>query len=176
MAASAPAMAQKGVPPTTVIVGGHGMLSDHELIENMAQSADNHVFMELLRASGLIDVLRQKGPFTVFVPTDEAFSQLPPGLLEGLRKPENKPKLVALLSVHIVPEIYSSTRLRLLLRGAKGQVDLDTYNGGKLTIGTNGPSNLVLRNATGIAADITLYDVKQANGVVFIIDRVFVPG
>ena len=53
---------------------------------------------------------------------------------------------------------------------------METLGGGKLLIGTNGPSNIVLRNATGIAADIAIYDVKDANGVVFVIDRVVQPG
>ena len=173
--AASPVQAQKGVPPTVVFVGGYGMVSDRDLVENLSQSNDTRVFMDLLHSSGLIDSLRQKGPFTVFVPTDEAFSKLPAGMIDSLRRPENKPKLFALLSEHVVPEIYSSSRLRLLLRG-KGQVELDTLNGGKLGIGMNGPSNLVLRNASGVAASITLYDVKQANGVIFIIDRVVLPG
>lgn len=174
--AAQPAMAQKGVPPTTVTVGGYGMASDRDMVENLSGSTDNRVFMDLLRGSGLVDMLRQNGPFTVFVPTDEAFLALPAGTLDALRKPEGKPRLVSMLSSYVVPGVFSSARLRLLLRGSKGQVELDTLNGGKVVIGTNGPSNMVLRNATGIAADITLYDVKQANGVVFIIDRVAAPG
>ncbi len=171
-----PVLAQKGVPPTTVTVGGYGMVSDRDMVENLSGSTDNRVFMDLLRASGLVDVLRQGGPFTVFVPTDEAFHALPAGALDALSKPEGKARLVALVSNYIVPGVFSSARLRLLLRGSKGQAELDTLNGGKLIIGTNGPSNLVLRSANGIAADITLYDVKQANGVVFIIDRVATAG
>lgn len=171
-----PALAQKGVPPTVVVVGGYGMVSDRNMIENLSQSADNHVFMDLLRASGMTDALRQNGPFTVFVPTDEAFAALPAGTLDALRKPESKARLTSLMSDYVVPGIFSSARLRLLLRHSKEQVELDTLNGGKIVIGSNGPSNLVVRNAGGIAADITLYDVKQGNGVVFIIDRVALPG
>lgn len=170
-----PALAQKGVPPTVVVVGGYGMVSDRNMIENLSQSADNHVFMDLLRASDMTDALRQDGPFTVFVPTDEAFAALPAGTLDALRKPEGKARLTSLMSNYVVPGIFSSARLRLLLR-SKEQVELDTLNGGKIVIGSNGPSNLVVRNAGGIAADITLYDVKQGNGVVFIIDRVALPG
>ena len=171
-----PASAQKGVPPTTVIVGAHAMESDRDIVENLSQSNDNHVFMDLLQASGMLEALRQKGPFTVFAPTDEAFAALPEGFVETLHRQENRQKLVALLSAHIVPDIYSSARLRFALRVGKGQAELETLSGGKLVIGTNGPSNLVLRNATGISADITIYDVKQVNGVVFVIDRVVQPG
>ena len=108
-----PTWAQKGVPPTTVVVGGHAMVSDRDIVENLSQSSDNHVFMDLLEASGLADTLRQKGPFTVFAPTDEAFAALPEGFLDTLRREENRAKLVALISAHIVPDIFSSARLRL---------------------------------------------------------------
>ena len=56
-----------------------------------------------LQAAGLVDTLKGKGPFTVFAPTDEAFAKLPAGTLEELLKPENKAKLTAILTYHVVP-------------------------------------------------------------------------
>ena len=174
--AAAPAAAQKGMAPTTVIIGGAPMVSDRDIIENLSRSADQRIFVSLLQAAGLTDALRQRGVFTIFAPTDAAFNALPAGQLDALRRPENKGDLLKLLQSHIIPGDYSSARLRFLLRTNKGQVDLVDVGEGKVTVTTNGPSNLVLKDAKGIMTDIILYDARQANGVVFVIDRVLAPG
>ncbi len=171
-----PAFAQKGVPATTVLVDGHAMASDHDIVDNMSQAPEHTVFVGLLRTAGMLDALQSHGPFTVFAPTNAAFAALPPGTLDALRRPESKANLVALLSEHILPGTFSSARLRYLLRTSKGQVDLDTVGEGKLTVTLNGPSNLVIKDPKGTVADIVIYDVKQANGVVFVTDRVLQPG
>ncbi len=170
-----PALAQRGFPPTTVIVGGQPMVSDRELPENLAASADHRVLFGLLGSSGLLEQLRGRGPFTLFAPTDAAFAALPPGELEQLQLPEHRPALRALLALHIVPGNFSSKRLLLLLRGVKGGVELETLGGAQLALGTNGPSNITVRDPKGDIADIVLYDAKQANGVLFVIDRVLQP-
>ncbi len=170
------ALAQKGVAPSSVTVGGHSMASDRDLAENLAQSADHTTFVALLRAAGMTETLQGHGPFTVFAPANAAFAALAPGVLDALRRPENKERLVALLSMQVVPGNYSSTRLHFLLRGGKGRTELDTISEGKLEVTTNGPSNLVVKDPKGDAAAITLYDAKQANGVLFVTDRVLLPG
>lgn len=171
-----PASAQKGVPATSVIVGGQPMASDHDIMDNLSHSADHTVLYGLLVAAGLADPLRSHGPFTLFAPTNAAFGSLPPGTLDSLRRPENRNNLIALLSMHILPGNYSTSRLRYMLRSTRGQVDLDTVSEGKLTLSTNGPANLTLRDPKGEVAAIVLYDAKQANGVLFVIDRVLLPG
>ncbi len=174
--ATMPALAQKGVPPTTVTVGGHPMASDQDLMANLALSEDHTVLMGLLHAAGMVDGLRGHGPFTLFAPTNAAFAALPPGMLDSLRRPEAKSGLVALLSAQILPGNFSSARLHYMLRSNKGPVDLDTVNDGKLTVFLNGPANLAIRDGKGNSAAVTLYDVKQANGVLFVTDRVLQPG
>jgi uncharacterized surface protein with fasciclin (FAS1) repeats len=174
--ATGPVLAQKGVAPTTVTVGGAPMVSDRDIMENLSRSADHEVFVGLLRDAGLADSLRHRNIFTIFAPTDAAFAALPPGQLDSLKKPENKSALVRLLQAHIVPGDYSSARLRYLMRSGKGQAELEDAAQGKLTVTTNGPSNIVLRDGKGATADIILYDAKQSNGVVFVIDRVLQPG
>ena len=171
-----PAMAQKGVPPSSVIVGGQPMVSDHDIMDNLSHSADHTTFFGLLQLAGMADPLRGHGPFTVFAPTNAAFAALPPGMLDALRRPDNKNTLAALLSLQIVSGNYSSARLHYLLRSGKGQAELDTVGEGKLTMLTNGPTNMVVRDPKGDLASITLYDAKQANGVLFVTDRVLLPG
>ncbi len=171
-----PALAQKGVAPTTVIVGGHPMASDRDIMENLQQSSDHTVLVGLLRQAGLAEALAAHGPFTLFAPTNAAFAALPTGMLERLSKPENKAALVALLSTQIVPGNFSAARLHLLLRSGKGQAQLDTADNGTLTVLANGPINLMVRDARDGVANVTVYDAKQANGVVFVTDRVLQPG
>ena len=171
-----PALAQKGVPPTSVLVGGQPMVSDRDIIDNLSHSADHTVLLGLLQSAGMADALRGHGPFTIFAPTNAAFAALPPGMLDSLRKPENRNNLVAVLSMQILAGNFSSTRLHYILRSNKGQVELDTVGEGKLTVTTNGPTNLVLHDAKGSLAAIVLYDAKQANGVLFVTDRVLLPG
>jgi uncharacterized surface protein with fasciclin (FAS1) repeats len=174
--AARPVLAQKGVAPTTVTVGGAPMVSDRDIMENLSRSADHVVFVALLHETGLADALRQRNVFTVFAPTDAAFAALPPGQLETLKKPENKAALLRLLQAHIISGDYSSARLRFMMRSGKGQAELEDIAQGKLVVTTNGPSNIVLRDAKGTMTDIILYDVKQSNGVIFVIDRVLQPG
>ena len=81
-----------------------------------------------LQAAGLVDTLKGQGPFTVFAPTDEAFAKLPAGTLEDLLKPENKEKLVAILTYHVVPGEVLATQVTKM-NSAK------TVNGQSLTIG-----------------------------------------
>ena len=170
-----PALAQKGVAATAVIVGGHPMMSDRDIMENLSQSADHTVLVSLLKQAGLAEGLAGHGPFTLFAPTNAAFAALPPGLLDSLSEPEHKASLVALLSMQIVPGNYSSARLHLLLRTGKGQTALDTASEGSLIVVANGPLNLMVRDPKGDTANVILYDAKQANGVVFVTDRVMQP-
>ena len=176
LAPSLPVLAQKGVPATSVIVGGQPMVSDRDIMDNLSRSADHTVFLGLLQLAGMSEALRGHGPFTVMAPTNAAFAALPAGMLDSLRRPENRNNLVALLSTQILSGIFSSNRLHYLLRSMKGQVELDTVGEGKLTVITNGPTNLAVRDARGGVASILLYDVKQANGVLFVTDRVLAPG
>lgn len=158
------------------MVGGHAMTSDHDLLDNLALSDDHTVLMGLLRAAGMVDSLRGHGPFTLFAPTNAAFAALPPGMLDNLRRPEAKSSLVALLQMQVVQGNFSLARLHFLLRAGKGSAELQTVSDAALTVLLNGPANLMVRDPKGNTADLTLYDVKQANGVLFVTDRVLQPG
>ena len=152
------------------------MVSDRDIVDNLSRSADHTVFFGLLQLAGMWDALQKHGPFTVFAPTDAAFAALPVGMLETLRRPDHKAELVALLSLEIVVGNYSSARLRYMMRAGKGQVELETVGGAKVVVATNGPVNLLLRDPGGGTASVILYDAKQSNGVLFVTDRVLLPG
>ncbi len=114
------------------------------------------------RESGLVDTLKGPGPFTVFAPTDAAFAKLPAGTVEDLLKPENRSKLVAILTYHVVPGMVMAKDV-VKLHEAK------TVNGQELTVKT-GMGSVMVDNAKVVKADILC-----TNGAIHVIDTVILP-
>src|SRR5215216_3295371 len=85
-----------------VMVGGAPMLASKDIIDNAVNSKDHTTLVAAVKAAGLVDTLKGKGPFTVFAPVDAAFTALPAGTVDGLLKPENKPQLSKVLTYHVV--------------------------------------------------------------------------
>jgi len=113
-----------------------------------------------VQAAGLVQTLKGDGPFTVFAPTNDAFNNLPPGVLDALLRPENKDLLTKVLLYHVVPGRVTSNALRT------GSVE--TLNGG---VAVNvSPERVVINNASVVQAD-----VPASNGVVHAINRVLIP-
>lgn len=115
-----------------------------------------------LQAAGLVDTLRGEGPFTVFAPTDAAFAALPAGTLDSLLEPENRDRLVAILTYHVVPGRYPAARVA-------GLDQATTVQGGRVDIAASGDS-VTVGGARVVAAD-----VAASNGVIHVIDKVLVP-
>jgi len=115
-----------------------------------------------VQAAGLVDTLKGEGPFTVFAPTDEAFAKLPAGTVDDLLKPENREKLAAILTYHVVPgkimsgDITGKTTAVTSVQG--GSLDVDATSGVKVN------------DATVVTADI-----EADNGVIHVIDTVLLP-
>ena len=115
-----------------------------------------------LQAADLIGTLKGAGPFTVFAPTDEAFKKLPAGTVEELLKPENKAKLAAILTYHVVSGKVTKKQVATL-KSAK------TVNGGEVMIDVR---------AAGVkvgAANVVKTDIMCTNGVIHVIDTVLLP-
>jgi len=134
-----------------------------EDIVGLALGNDNlSTLVAAVKAGGLVETLQGNGPFTVFAPTDEAFAALPKGTLEMLLKPENKDKLIAVLTYHVVSGEVMSTDLS---NGQKAK----TVQGENVDVSIKGGA-VKISGAKVIAAD-----VKAKNGVVHVIDRVILP-
>src|SRR5476651_2780253 len=93
------------------IVGGSPMSPKKDIIDNAVHSADHTTLVAAVKAAGLVDTLKGKGPFTVFAPTNEAFAALPAGTVDNLVKPENKPTLTKVLTYHVVAGKMDSAAL-----------------------------------------------------------------
>jgi uncharacterized surface protein with fasciclin (FAS1) repeats len=161
--------------PGTVVVGGMAMYPSKSIVANAVNSSDHTTLVAAVKAAGLVGALMGPGPFTVFAPTNEAFSDLPAGTVDTLLKPENKATLTKILTYHVVPGDYNTTKLRALILAGGGQTELKTLEGGTLTFMMNGSSNIMVVDEKGDKADITVADVTQSNGVIQVIDKVLLP-
>lgn len=132
-------------------------------IVDLAVSQDNlSTLVAAVKAAGLVETLKGEGPFTVFAPTNEAFEALPEGTLEMLLKPENKDKLIAILTYHVVPgEVESS--------GLSDGMSVATVEGNEIDVAIDGES-VMINEASVVSAD-----VDASNGVVHVIDQVILP-
>ncbi len=133
-----------------------------DIVDTAVAAGKFNTLVAAVQAAGLEETLRSDGPFTVFAPTDEAFAALPAGTVESLLEPENKDKLVAILTYHVVSGKTKSKTL------AGKTLEVATVNGATVSIdGTNG----VVVNS----ANVVIADVATSNGVIHAIDAVLMP-
>lgn len=159
----------------TVMVGGAPMYPSKNIIENAVNSKDHTTLVAAVKAAGLVDTLSGPGPFTVFAPTNEAFAKLPAGTVESLLKPENKDKLKAVLTYHVVAGRMSAKDLMEAARKDGGRTKLQTVEGDWLTVAAKG-NTLHIWDAKGNDSKVTVQNVFQSNGVIQVIDTVLLPG
>ncbi len=136
--------------------------SPETIVAVAAANPDFSTLVAAVKAAGLVDTLNSKGPFTVFAPTNAAFARLPAGTVENLLKPENKEKLVAILTYHVVSGKVTADQVVKLTSAA-------TVNGQSVTI--KAASNGVLVNEAKVSAT----DIMASNGVIHVIDTVLIP-
>ena len=156
------------------MVGGAAMYDTKNIIQNAINSKDHTTLVAAVKAGGLVDTLEGAGPFTVFAPTNEAFSALPPGTVDTLLKPENKATLDKILTYHVVPGRLDSMALDQQIASGGGKAALQTVQGDMLTV-TGSGKNLSVTDDKGNTAKITIADVYQSNGVILVIDKVLMP-
>lgn len=135
--------------------------TDKTVVEIAAGNDDFSTLVAAVTAAGLAETLSGDGPFTVFAPTNEAFAKLPEGTVESLLKPENKEKLVAILTYHVVAAKVMAADVKA------GKVA--TVNGAEATI-TIADGAVKIDDATVVKTDIV-----GKNGVIHVIDSVIMP-
>ncbi|WP_430403319.1 fasciclin domain-containing protein [Hyphomonas sp.] len=133
------------------------------LVDVLGSSPDFSTLVSAIGAGDLTETLSGPGTYTLFAPTNEAFAAMDPALLEDLMKPENKDKLVTVLSYHVLPGKLSSSQL-----AGKSEAMASLNNKDMLVDGTG--TALMVNTAT-----VTIGDIEAANGVIHVIDQVLVP-
>ena len=135
-----------------------------DIVDTAVAAGSFKTLAAALQAAGLIETLKGTGPFTVFAPTDEAFAKLPKGTVEDLLKPENKAKLTAILTYHVVPGTVMASQVATMngkeAKTVNGQSVKITVAGNAVTVG---------------AAKVVKTDIKASNGVIHVIDSVMLP-
>lgn len=157
-----------------VTVGGAPMYPTKDIIDNAVNSKDHTTLVAAVKAAGLVDTLKGPGPFTVFAPTDAAFAALPAGTVDTLLKPENKAKLTAVLTYHVVPGKLDAAALTKQIMDGKGTASLKTAAGGTLKAKASG-GKVMITDENGGTATVTIADVIQSNGVIHVVDKVLLP-
>ena len=133
-----------------------------DIVDTAIAAGSFKTLVTAVKAAGLVETLKGKGPFTVFAPTDEAFAKLPAGTVENLLKPENKKQLVAILTYHVVSGKVMSKDLAGKNTMAK------SVEGGEISVGAT--DGVKVDNAKVVKADI-----EASNGVIHVIDAVIMP-
>lgn len=139
-----------------------GKYEKKDIVDTAVSAGSFKTLVAAVQAADLVDTLKGEGPFTVFAPTDEAFAKLPEGTLEDLLKPENKEKLVAILTYHVVAGKVTSDQV-------VGIKEAQTVNGKSLAVDVK-DGKVMVDNATVVGTD-----VMASNGVIHVIDTVVIP-
>lgn len=158
----------------TVMVGGAAMYPTKNIVENAVNSKDHTTLVAAVKAAGLVETLQGAGPFTVFAPTNAAFDKLPAGTVDMLLKPENKAKLSAVLTYHVVAGKMDSKMLMAKIKAGNGMAMLKTVQGEELTVMMKG-NKLMVKDSKGGMATVSIKDVYQSNGVIHVVNKVLMP-
>jgi transforming growth factor-beta-induced protein len=154
------------VPVLAVMIIGLGLSwgasPAKDIVDTAVGAGSFNTLVAAVKAAGLVETLKGKGPFTVFAPTDEAFAKLPPGTLDDLLKPENKAKLAAILTYHVVPK-------KVMAKDVVKMKTAKTVNGQSVTISMK-DKDVMVDNAK-----VTKTDIVCSNGVIHVIDAVVLP-
>jgi len=159
----------------TVMVGGAAMYPSKDIVENASHSKDHTTLVAAVKAAGLVETLQSPGPFTVFAPTNAAFDKLPEGTVATLLKPENKEKLASILTYHVVSGKLTASDLEKKASEMGGKVELKTVEGAEITVMKDAKGHWWVADNSGNKAQITIADVLQSNGNIFVIDTVLLP-
>jgi uncharacterized surface protein with fasciclin (FAS1) repeats len=151
-----------GLAAVAAIVAATTTARAADIVDTAAAAGSFNTLVAAVKAAGLVDTLKAPGPFTVFAPTDDAFAKLPEGTVESLLKPENRDKLVAILTYHVVPGKVMSGDI------AGKTLEVKSVQGGLIDVDAR--SGVMVDNARVVTPD-----VAASNGVIHVIDTVIMP-
>jgi uncharacterized surface protein with fasciclin (FAS1) repeats len=149
----------------TVMLASAPARAADDIVDTAVKAGSFNTLVAAVKAAGLVDTLKGKGPFTVFAPTDEAFAKLPKGTVEDLLKPENKAKLTSILTYHVLAGRYDAARIT---RPKAKQYGIKSVQGSNVEVD--------IRSGVRVSgANVTKTDIEASNGVIHVIDTVILP-
>lgn len=167
-------IAQSKMKKDTKMVGGAEMYPSKDIVSNAVNSKDHTTLVAAVKAAELVETLQGDGPFTVFAPNNAAFDKLPNGTVATLLKQENKEKLQAVLTYHVLAGKYSGKDIMKAIKKGGGKASFKTVNGSMITAMMDGKALVLIDNA-GNKSTVTIADVNQSNGVIHVVDTVVLP-
>ncbi|NAY93299.1 fasciclin domain-containing protein [Muricauda sp. JGD-17] len=146
----------------------------NDIVDIAVSVEDFSTLVTSLKAADLVGALKGEGPFTVFAPVNSGFAKIDSETLDALLQPENKEKLSAILTYHVVSGKLMASDVAAALEKGNGSAELTTLNGGKLTA-MKKDDGIYLMDAKGNSSKISKTDVAASNGVIHIIEDVVMP-
>jgi len=137
-------------------------------------NADLSTLVSALQAADMAQTLKSEGDYTVFAPTNDAFSKVPKATLENLMKPENKTQLQNVLQYHVLQGKMNSTDVVAKIKAANNKLEVATLNGENITLSEK-DGKVMIKDAKGNTATVTTADMDASNGIVHVVDKVFMP-
>jgi len=156
------------------IVAINQSIAQKTVVDVAVGSPAHTTLVAAVKAVGLVETLQGAGPFTVFAPTNDAFSKLPAGTVESLLKPEAKSTLVKILTYHVVAGNFEAGAVVKAIEAGNGSAKLKTVSGGTLTASLK-DGKIILTDENGKTSTVVAADLKSGNGVVHVIDAVVLP-
>lgn len=145
-----------------------------DIVQTAVSVDDFSTLVTALKAADLVGALQGEGPFTVFAPTNDAFSKIDAKTLNSLLEPKNKKALTSILTYHVISGKLEASDVVKALKKGKGKVELTTLSGAKLkAINKNG--GIYLKDENGNYSQIIKTDVMAKNGVIHVIESVVMP-
>jgi len=158
----------------TLFAGVASAQMEKDVVDIAISSEDHTTLVAAVKAADLVGTLKGEGPFTIFAPTNAAFEALPEGTVASLLKPENKEKLQAVLTYHVVAGKINAADVVKAIKEGEGEASLTTVQGQKLDAYIKG-ENVYLKDANGNTAKVTATDLNGTNGTIHVIDAVVLP-
>jgi len=144
------------------------------IVQTVVDSPNHTTLESLVKSAGLVETLSGNGPFTVFAPTDEAFSRVPSQTVNALTQPSNREMLRGVLTYHVVPGRISAQDLTQRIQSGGGSATLTTAQGTQLTATVEG-DYVKITDATGASAYVDNADIMNSNGIIHSINGVLMP-
>lgn len=166
-ASTSSSMSGTSMSGTSTSGSSMGASTGKDLAASAGLSQDHTTLLQALQAAGLADRAKGAGPYTIFAPTNDAFNKLPSGTLDNLLKPASKKQLTGILTTHVVQGSFKAADLK------DGQT-VKTVSGETLTVSKQGDT-VMIKDAKGGSATVTMADITATNGVVHSIDSVLMP-
>ncbi len=165
---------QSALLALVVLVSNASYAQEKDIVDIAAGSEAHTTLVAAVKAAGLVETLKSKGPFTVFAPVNEAFGKLPAGTVDFLLKAENKATLAKILTYHVVAGKLDANAVVAAIKAGNGKAVLTTVSGNMLTASIDN-GKVKLTDEKGGSSFVTVTDLKGSNGIIHVIDTVVLP-